>query len=331
MKTSSLSWLLLSAAVLLHGCGGGNQATSSADLNSFGTITNYENHYNASSQLERTVETLYEYMGRDTMFYGMDEQIYHYDGDKLILKERFKLNPDSTKTLLRRVEYTDRQRVETSYRDGKQDSYSLVEKDAEGRLIRRVEKKRLIVPDFGININDDYQEHIEYDEQGEQLYSVLYDMATGQCTQTYYTSSNNTVITPRSSDRKMKELIVKRVSSIVTSQNDTTITHTYINKQLSRVEKEFSQNGRKMMLVYNSEGELLSSVEEFTQDSMDVNIYTDRETNYTNSTFYKNNLALREVSSDDNGTRETIYQYDQHGNPTRMVMVMKNCNKPIEE
>lgn len=323
MKYNHAIWLL---TPLFLSCGG-NPATPSAHNKEFGTITEYQNSYNEAGQLAHVLETQYHYNGKDTVPNGIEEHIYQYDAGKLKLKETFKVESANAKTLYSRTKYNGGEEECTTYRNGSKDSYTLEEKDAQMNVIRRVVKRKLIVPEFDMNIDDDYEECIEYDAKGVPVYAIRYDFAAERCTQTYYTSDKEVCAKPRSRRFKLKEQVIETIEKEVAAVGDTTITRRYRGRQLETISKEIVRNGRTVRLNFNAKGEQTFYTEQFEQNGIDISIFRLSETNALDSLFYKGPNLLRSVSQSDGELQITTYEYDSHGNPTRGVMAVRDTNR----
>ena len=320
MKYHYAIWLLMP---LFFSCNG-KPAASSTHSNEFGAITEYQNNYNEAGQLVHVLQTQYHYIGKDTVLNGIQEHIYEYDAGKLKLKETFKVESANAKTLYSRTKYNGGEEECTTYRNGGEDSYTLEEKDAQMNVIRRVVKSKLIVPEFDMNIDDDYEECMEYNAKGILVYAIRYDFAAERCTQTYYTTDKAVCAKPRSRRFKLKEQVIETIEKEVATAGDTTIIRRYCNKQLEEISKEVVRNGRTVRLDFNAQGEQTFYTEQMKQNGITIDIFRLSETNTLDSLFYKGENLLRDVSQDTKAMRITTYEYDSHGNPTREVMVVRN-------
>lgn len=320
MKYHYAIWLL---TPLFFSCNG-KPAASSAHSKEFGAITEYQNSYNEAGQLVYVLETQYHYIGKDTVLNGTQEHIYQYDAGKLKLKETYNVESANAKALYARTKYNGGEEECITYRNGSQDSYTLEEKDAQMNVIRRVVKRRLIAPEFDMNINDDYEECTEYSAKGVPVYAIRYDFAAERCTQTYYTTDKAVCAKPRSRRFKLKEQVIETIEKEVATAGDTTITRRYCNKQLEEIRKEIVRNGRTVRFEFNAQGEQTFYTEQLKQNGITIDIFRLSSTNTVDSLFYKGATPLRDVSQSGEELRITTYEYDSHGNPTREVMVVRN-------
>lgn len=169
---------------------------------------------------------------------------------------------------------------------------------------------------------NDYEEKNEYDANGNHIKRVQCYFDTNKKEVTYFFKG----LSYAEAKKRIPHIneVCNIVCQIERMAGDTLVRQEVINGIFDNTEKQVVKGNRKEKLRFNADMKLTDSFIELKKDSFDIHIHRSIETNWTDSTYYKDGKEVRRVNISDMFKSIVTFRYDAYGNIIEEIEKVKD-------